>query len=135
MSAIAQTRNRGTIGGSLCHLDPAAELPACALRRARLCMSRARAASAMSRCGISRLGFMTPAIEPDEIVDRHQPADRRRGQGYAFEEYARRLAISPSSASPCCLARMRDGAITRAAIALCGVGSGPHRVQRAERNC
>jgi aerobic carbon-monoxide dehydrogenase medium subunit len=28
MSAIIQTRNRGTIGGSLCHLDPLAELVA-----------------------------------------------------------------------------------------------------------
>ena len=60
-----QTRNRGTIGGSLCHLDPAAELVAVA---AALRCDRRRCRARTGERDIAfadfPLGFMTPAIEP-----------------------------------------------------------------------
>ena len=49
-----QTRNRGTIGGSLCHLDPAAELVSVAAAHDASVWSPARTARARSRSRISR---------------------------------------------------------------------------------
>jgi carbon-monoxide dehydrogenase medium subunit len=63
-----QTRNRGTIGGSLSHLDPAAELPA-ALRAldAVLTVQSKRGTRQISIADWS-MGFMTPNLEPDEML-------------------------------------------------------------------
>ena len=49
-----QTRNRGTVGGSLCHLDPAAELVAVPARTTPRWWSRGRTAGARSRSRIFR---------------------------------------------------------------------------------
>ena len=53
-----QTRNRGTIGGSLCHLDPAAELVSVAAAHDATVWSRARTAPARSRSRISRRAIL-----------------------------------------------------------------------------
>ena len=63
-----QTRNRGTIGGSLCHLDPAAELPC-------VCAAYDATVEVVSDAGVREipfaefpLGYLTPSIEPAEMV-------------------------------------------------------------------
>ena len=77
-----QTRNRGTIGGSLCHLDPSAELVS--LRRGARCHRdgrRAERPARRSRSRISRSPIMTPAIELNEMLTAirfpHWPAGPR----------------------------------------------------------
>lgn len=83
-------RNRGTIGGSLCHADPAAEFPALALA----CGARIETVSATGGRRISASDFFegvfTTALEEDEIVAAIQfpawPAARR----WAFLEVSRR---------------------------------------------
>jgi aerobic carbon-monoxide dehydrogenase medium subunit len=86
-----QIRNRGTVGGSLAHLDPAAEWPALALLlEARLTLrSRDRGERTLAAAEFM-LGPLTTALEPDELLTRvtlpEWPADARWG----FAEVARR---------------------------------------------
>ena len=85
-----QTRNRGTIGGSLCHLDPAAELVTLA-RGARCDRDgrRDRTARARSHSRNFPVAYMTPAIELNEMLI----AD------LAFRT-GRPVTATPSSSSP-----------------------------------
>ncbi|HYU30624.1 MAG TPA: xanthine dehydrogenase family protein subunit M [Thermoanaerobaculia bacterium] len=88
--AHPQIRNRGTLGGSLAHADPAAELPAVAVAlRARLRLRRAGGERWVEARDFFA-GLLTTALEPDEIlveVALPPPAPR---SGWAFLEVARR---------------------------------------------
>jgi aerobic carbon-monoxide dehydrogenase medium subunit len=83
-------RNRGTIGGSLSHADPAAEMPAVAL----CCDAKLHTCSSNGwrRIPISEflLGPLTTALEPDEILVEVEFPKWRRGRKFAFVEFARR---------------------------------------------
>ena len=92
MPSIAhpQIRNRGTIGGSLAHADPAAELPAVAVAlNARFRLQRAggdRWVDARDFFG----GLFTTALEPDEILTEVAIPPLPARTGWAFLEIARR---------------------------------------------
>lgn len=126
-----QTRNRGTIGGSLCHLDPAAELPGMmALLDAELTVERAGGSRHVPMAEFP-LAYMTPAVEPDEILTavgfRPWPA----GHGWDFREFSRRhgdFAIVGTG----CLLDVQDGRIARAALVLIGVDEAPVRLRDVE---
>jgi carbon-monoxide dehydrogenase medium subunit len=127
-----QTRNRGTIGGSLCNLDPAAELP--------LVLSAFDAtvevANADGRRELTMVefaaGYMTPGIEADEIVTEIRVRPWPRGHGYAFDEYARRKGDFAIVSVAAMIALGAEGRISRACLALGGVGPVPIRVPDAE---
>jgi aerobic carbon-monoxide dehydrogenase medium subunit len=89
--AHAQIRNRGTIGGSLAHADPAAELPAiCVVCEAELSIARKGSATRTVRAADFFEGFFTTALEPSDILVSIRfpawPAGRRHG----FVELSRR---------------------------------------------
>ncbi|MSP67444.1 MAG: xanthine dehydrogenase family protein subunit M [Alphaproteobacteria bacterium] len=127
-----QTRNRGTIGGSLCHLDPAAELPmVAAALEADIQVASRRGTRTLPMADFPAF-YMTPAIEPDEIVTGLGFTPWPEGHGAAFVEFARR----PGDFAVVGVAALLDldgaGCIRRAAIALGGVGQGPVRWSRGE---
>ena len=127
-----QTRNRGTIGGSLCHLDPSAELPVVAAALDATVHASRRDGS---RCLPMRefpAFYMTPAIEPDEIVTAIDFEPWPTGHGYAFVEFARRLGDFAVVGVAVLLDAGEDGVVRRASIALGGVGEGPIRCREAE---
>ncbi len=127
-----QIRNRGTLGGSLCHLDPASEQPCfLAAQGARLQIQGPRGARTV---GIDdwALGYMTPNLEADEVLTRIDCDLWDEGHGWAFTEYARRqgdYAIVGVAALATCDARQR---VSRIAVALCGVAAGPIRLREFE---
>ncbi|MFN7752091.1 MAG: FAD binding domain-containing protein [Pseudomonadota bacterium] len=128
-----QTRNRGTLGGSLCHLDPAAELPAvCAVLDA---VVRVRGPGGERQLAFADfpLGYMTPAIEPDEMLVGVELPLWPRGHGHGFAEFARRHGDYAIALAAVQLALDASGRIARAAVAIGGVGPAPVRVQAAER--
>lgn len=128
-----QTRNRGTIGGSLCHLDPAAELPLVAVAfDAKVVVTGGDGEREVAMADFAA-GFMTPAIESDEIVSaiRFKPWPERHG--WAFTEYARRKGDFAMVSVAAMLDLGPDGRIVRASLALGGVGPVPVRVAAAER--
>jgi aerobic carbon-monoxide dehydrogenase medium subunit len=127
-----QTRNRGTIGGSLCHLDPAAELPAvCLAADASLHVAGTAGERQIAMADFAR-GFMTPAIGPDEIVTGVSLAGWPARHGFAFEEFARRQGDFAVVGVAVLLAADAAGTFARAAIALCGVADRPLRRASAE---
>jgi carbon-monoxide dehydrogenase medium subunit len=127
-----QTRNRGTLGGSLCQLDPAAELVAvaCALD-ATLEVAGPRGRREMPFSAFPA-GYMTPALAPDEILTAMRVPAWSERHGYAFVEFARRHGDFAIVSAAVLLEEDGTGAITRAALAIGGIGPAPVRVPAAE---
>lgn len=127
-----QTRNRGTIGGSLCHLDPAAELVTVATALdATLHIAGPRGERTLAMADFP-LGFMTTALEPDEILTAILFPLPPIAPGTCFTEFARRhgdYAIVSAAA----VLWPDQGRIGRASITLGGVGPVPLRLDAAER--
>jgi carbon-monoxide dehydrogenase medium subunit len=127
-----QTRNRGTIGGSLCHLDPAAELVAAAANLdATIEIAGPDGVRTLSMAAFPR-GFMTPAIEPDEMVTAVRMPLPQRGHGFSFMEFARRHGDFAIVSVAVLLVLAPDRRIARASITLGGVGAVPLRMVEAE---
>ena len=128
-----QTRNRGTIGGSLAHADPAAELPAvCAAHDAVIEISSQRGARKVPFAEFS-LGFMTTAVEPDEFISAIEIPLWPEGHGFGFREYARRHGDFAIVGAAVLVALGPDQSVTRASLTLCGVGTGPVRIADSEK--
>ncbi|MBI2959010.1 MAG: xanthine dehydrogenase family protein subunit M [Betaproteobacteria bacterium] len=129
-----QTRNRGTFGGSLCHLDPASELPAVAMTLDATILVQGKGGKRELPMAKFPLTFMTPAIEPDEIVAGALLPLWPKGHGWAFLEFARRHGDFAVVGVAALLALKSNGRIERAAITICGVGPAPLRLTDAERS-
>lgn len=126
-----QTRNRGTIGGSLCHLDPAAELPTVAIAYDAIVeVSGTDKAREISMANFPAF-YMTPAIEPDEIVTGLKFKPWPKGHGSAFVEFARRHGDF-ALASVAVLVEVASETICRASITVGGLAHKPTRVLEAE---
>jgi carbon-monoxide dehydrogenase medium subunit len=127
-----QTRNRGTLGGSLCHLDPSAELVSVAAALdAKVAVAGKNGARTIDFATFP-VGYMTPAIELDELVTGVTFPCWPAGHGYAFVEFARRhgdFAIVSAAA----LLEENNGKVTRASVTLGGMGPAPVRATEVER--
>jgi carbon-monoxide dehydrogenase medium subunit len=124
-------RNRGTIGGSLSHADPAAELPMMAL----LLNARLHVVSSKGERTVAALDFFRDALTvdlgEDEIVTEIHLPKLPPNTGWGFEEVARRagdFAVAAVAAT----VTASDGKIEEARIALTGVAPTPVRAQKAE---
>ncbi len=128
-----QTRNRGTLAGSLCHLDPAAELPLLALLH-EATIRTAASGGRTRTLGASDFvtGFMMPGIAEDEIVTAVEFPLWPEGHGYAFVERARRHGDFAIASAACLLQTNAAGRIERIALGIGGIGSVPVRVPAAE---
>jgi carbon-monoxide dehydrogenase medium subunit len=124
-------RNRGTIGGSLSHADPAAELPMMAM----LLDAALRVASPSGARGVAAreffVGAMTVDLSVDEIVTEITLPKLPANTGWGFEEVARRHGDFALAAAAATLT-VSGGTITQARIALTGVGPTPLRASEAE---
>jgi len=127
-----QTRNRGTLGGSLSHLDPAAEMPAvCATSDA---IVRVKGPNGEREIPFAEFpaGYMTPSIEMDELVTSIRVPCWPEGHGYAFVEFARRHGDFAIASAGALLEVGGDGTISRASVTVGGVGPAPVRVSALE---
>ena len=122
-----QTRNRGTLGGSLCQLDPSAELVTVAAAVDATVVVASKAGTREIPFAEFPRGLMSPAIEANELVIAVRFPLWKRGHGFAFEEFARRhgdFAI----ASAAVLLEMERGHIARASVMVGGVDSRPQHL-------
>jgi carbon-monoxide dehydrogenase medium subunit len=127
-----QIRNRGTLGGSLAHADPAAELPAVAVALdAGIEVRSARGTRRIPAGEFFVSAFMT-ALEPDELVTALHVPVWGPGSGFAVAELARRQGDF-ALAGAACGVQLRGGRITRAAVGLFGMGAVPVRARTAEQ--
>jgi 2-furoyl-CoA dehydrogenase FAD binding subunit len=85
-----QTRNRGTVCGSLCHADPSSELPLALATLGGEVVLQSRRGRRVLPASDFQTGMLTTARRPDEIVVAARYPVRRPGSGYAFREIARR---------------------------------------------
>jgi carbon-monoxide dehydrogenase medium subunit len=128
-----QTRNRGTVGGSLCHLDPSAELAAmAALHNATLTVAGPKGSRELAFKEFA-LGFMTPALEVDEILTAIRIEFWPKGHGYGFLEFARRHGDFAVASAGALITLDAKGLIDQASLVIGGVGSVPTRVESAEQ--
>jgi carbon-monoxide dehydrogenase medium subunit len=128
-----QTRNRGTIGGSLCHLDPSAELVnVTALLEGTLHAVSTRGPRDIAAADFAA-GYMTTSLEPDELLACVTLKVPPRGAGWAYTEFARRRGDFAIVACSALLAIGSDGAIARASLAISGLGHNPLRPAAIER--
>jgi len=126
-------RHRGTIGGSLVHADPAAELPAVALAL--------DAKFEVARDGIDRtiraeeffIDYLTTALAPDEILRAIVFPIVRPSSGYALEEITRRHGDFAIAGVVAIVDLDDSGKIADARVALFGVAPTPVRARKAER--
>lgn len=127
-----QTRSRGTIGGSCCHLDPSAEQPAiCAILDAEFIVSgpdgrRIVPASAWFE------GLLQSALGEREYLEALRFKPWSNGHGYGFAEYARRHGDFAAAGGAALLEADMEGRITRAALLSFGVEPSPRRLVDAE---
>ncbi len=128
-----QIRNRGTLGGSLAHADPAAEYPAVALALGAAIETLSPRGQRVIPAAEFFTGLWATALAPDELLTGVTFPARGPGSGFAVEEFARRpgdFAI----AGACAAVELSGGGqrITRCAISLFGLGSTPLRAAAAE---
>ncbi len=128
-----QTRSRGTIGGSLCHLDPSAELPAlCLLMDAGLTVQGPSGERQITAADWFQ-GFMQAAIAPDEVLTAIKIKAWPAGHGHGFCEFSRRHGDFAIAGAAALLALDVRGRIGRAAIVVFGVEPNPRRLSEAEQ--
>jgi CO/xanthine dehydrogenase FAD-binding subunit len=124
-------RNRGTIGGSLSHADPAAELPMMAL----LLDAALHIASASGKRTVAARDFFLDALTVDlaagDMVTEIALPKLPPRTGWGFEEVARRHGDFALAAVATTLT-VSDGAIAQTRIALTGVGPTALRAPAAE---
>jgi carbon-monoxide dehydrogenase medium subunit len=83
-------RNRGTIGGSLAHADPAAELPACMLALDATIVARGEGGERRIAAGEFFTGIFATALRADELLVAVEVPIGRRRSAHFFDELARR---------------------------------------------
>jgi len=127
-----QTRNHGTIGGSLAHADPAAELPA-------VCAAYDATIHAVSARGVRQIafrdfgtGYMATSLAPDEMIVAIDLPIWRLGHGHGFHEFARRHGDFAIVGAAALLDVGADNVVRRATLTLFGVGASALRVEAAE---
>lgn len=127
-----QTRNRGTIGGSLCQLDPSAELPAVAM--AYDAMIEAVGPNGLRLIPFAEfpMMFMTSSLAADEILTavRFKPWTGAIGTG--FREFSRRHGDFAVAGAIALLRSDANKTIRQASLTLFGIAEAPVRARDAE---
>jgi carbon-monoxide dehydrogenase medium subunit len=127
-----QTRNRGTLGGSLCHLDPAAELVTVAAALDATIEIAGPGGTREVAAADFPVTYMTPAIEAGELLTAVRFAPWAERHGHAFVEFARRHGDFAIVSAAALLEIDGERRIRRAALTIGGIGPAPVRVRDAE---
>lgn len=124
-------RSRGTVGGSLAHADPAAELPAVARALDAEFVVRGPSGDRIVPAAEWFEGYLTTSRQPDELLVEVRFPAAEPGTGVSFQEVARRhgdFAIVGVAASLV----LASGAISDARLAFSGLSDVPVRAAAAE---
>lgn len=125
-------RNQGTIGGSLAHNDPAAELPAVALLLGARIVVRGPGGTRVVAADDFFVSYLTTDLAPDEVLAEVR-IPLAAGRGHAFREISRRHGDFALVGAGATAEARPDGSLGSVRLALVGVGSTAVRVPAAER--
>jgi len=127
-----QIRNRGTIGGSLAHADPAAELPALAvLLEAEFVLCRFNGQRVIQAKDFFQ-SYWATALEPTELLTEIRFSVWNRQCGWAIQEISRRQGDFAMAGVATLLMLNGHNTCENARIVLFGVGATPVRIEKAE---
>jgi CO/xanthine dehydrogenase FAD-binding subunit len=129
-----QTRNAGTIGGSVAHADPSAEIPLCLVVSDATVVLRSKRRERRIRAREFFVGALTTARQPDELVFAIDWPRAPRDAGHAFEEIAQRHGDFAIAAAACTLRLDAGGRIASLALGLGGVEDRPVAVDMGQFN-
>ena len=127
-----QIRNRGTVGGSLAHADPAAELPGVAVTCEGEITLCGPAGSRTVRAGDIFTGPLSTLRRPDEIVTELRLPKWPSGRRWAFRKYARRDGDFALAGILLFYDEDRQGALRNAHVGVIGACPRPHRLTGVE---
>ena len=127
-----QIRNRGTVGGSLVHADPAAELPAVTVALGAEFALASAAGERVVNAEDFYLGYMATACEANEVLTEVRVPAWKTGRLWAIDEVSRRKGDF-AMVGVALWADMDGDACEDARITLFGVGGRPVRVEKAEQ--
>ena len=122
-----QIRSRGTVGGSVVHADPAAELPAALLALGASFHLRSPGGDRRVAASEFFLGPLYTVREPDELLVEIEVPEQPEGAAGGFAEYARTHGDFATAGAAAVVAPGHAG------IALLGAGPVPVRAEAAER--
>lgn len=119
-----QTRNRGTVGGSVVHADPSAELPLCFLALNAEIVIQSIDETRKVSINEFFITYLTTEVMPEEILTEiHVPLTEQTG--YAFEEFSRRHGDFALGAVACILSVDEIGKVDKLRLVLGGVDAIP----------
>lgn len=121
----AVIRNRGTVGGSLSHADPAAEWPVVAMALGATMVARSPRGERQVRAADFFVGLLTTALKADEILTEILFPAVAPHTGAAFVEVSRRHGDFALVSVGAQVTLSASGAVDEARLALGGVGAGP----------
>src|SRR6185369_12409402 len=125
-----QTRARGTIGGSVVHADPAAELPACMIALDAVLHLRSAGTERACRAEDFFRGLLATALEPDEVLAEIEvPARPQPRTGHGFAEVARRHGDFALVGACAVVALDAAGVCRHARLVIFGAGDAPRLAQ------
>jgi carbon-monoxide dehydrogenase medium subunit len=123
-----QTRNRGTFGGSLCHLDPGAELPVAAAALDAVLTAVGPSGERRIPFADFSAGMLTNALLPNELLARIELPKAAPRTGVAFLEFNRRPADFAVVSVAASLTLDEAGRIVRTILAVGGSFEAPIRL-------
>ena len=127
-----QIRNRGTVGGSLAHADPAAELPGLAVTCEGEITLSGPAGSRTVRAGDFFTGPLSTLRRPDEIITELQLPNWPNGRRWAFRKYARRAGYFALAWILLFYDEDGRGMPSNVHVGVIGACPHPHRLTRVE---
>lgn len=127
-----QIRNRGTVGGSLAHADPAAEMPGVAVCCDAEIAVVGQAGTRTIKAQDFFLGALTTALKPDEIITEVRLPPWPGARRFGFQEFSRRRGDFAMAGIALFYDPDAGGRATNAHIAVIGVGDRPRRLTSAE---
>ena len=127
-----QVRNRGTVGGSVAHCDPASDLPAVLLALDAEIVARSKRGEKVYAADGFFTGAFTTALADDELVTEIRLMAPRDDAGSAFVSLSQRASGYSIVGVAAVVIKEGGSAITKAGIALTGVGDAPYRAKAVE---
>jgi len=130
--AHPQIRNRGTMGGSLAHADPAAELPAVMVALDAKFLLRRQNKKRWVPANKFYVDLFTTALAPDELLSEIVIPALPPRTGWAFREIARRHGDYALVGVAAVVSMKKTGHCDQARLIFLSVGSGPVEAHQAE---
>jgi aerobic carbon-monoxide dehydrogenase medium subunit len=127
-----QVRNRGTVGGSVAHCDPASDLPAVLLALDAEIVARSKRGEKIYAADGFFTGAFTTALADDELITELRLPGPRDDAGSAYASLSQRASGYSIVGVAAVVIKEGGSAITKAGIALTGVGDAPYRARAVE---